>query len=39
MQMKHPDAKHPIKVHPSQIDNMKRRGYVEVKETAKKEVK
>ncbi len=39
MQMKHPDSKEPIEVHPSQEATMKSRGYVEVKQPVKQEKK
>ncbi len=39
MQMQHPDSKEPIEVHPSQIDNMKARGFVEVKTVKPQEKK
>jgi len=37
MKMKHPDSKskESIEVHASQIENMKARGYIEVKPTTK----
>jgi hypothetical protein len=37
MEMKHPDSKESIQVHPAQVQNMKNRGFVEVKPV--KEVK
>jgi len=35
MKMKHPDSKESIEVHPSQVANMTKRGFVEVKQTKK----
>ena len=35
MEMKHPDSKESIQVHPAQVQNMKNRGFVEVKPPVK----
>ena len=39
MLMKHPTGSEPVDVHPSQVENMKRRGYVEVPAKPKTEKK